>query len=60
MLRGRLLSRPLPDAASSVPALLRRTDVRMSPMTTVAGLAWVSVDALCGMNYEVYIFFNFS
>ncbi|XP_050351224.1 dorsal-ventral patterning protein Sog isoform X2 [Nymphalis io] len=56
MLRGRLLTRPLPDAASSGPALLRRTDVRMSPsINPVAGLAWLSVDALCGMNYEVVI-----
>ncbi|XP_041978998.1 dorsal-ventral patterning protein Sog isoform X2 [Aricia agestis] len=56
ILRGRLLSRSLPDSASEGPALLRRTDARMPPtITPVAGLAWVSVDNLCGVNYEVFI-----
>ncbi|CAG4956546.1 unnamed protein product [Colias eurytheme] len=56
LLRGRLLSRSLPDAAGSGPALLRRTDARLPPSATpVAGLAWVSVDALCGINYEVFV-----
>ncbi|XP_050680807.1 dorsal-ventral patterning protein Sog [Leptidea sinapis] len=56
ILRGRLLSRSLPDAASAGPALLRRTDARMpATLTPVAGLAWVSVDALCGLNYEIVL-----
>ncbi|XP_063825569.1 dorsal-ventral patterning protein Sog [Ostrinia nubilalis] len=56
VLRGRLMSRPLPDAAGSGPALLRRTDARQ-PVTAnpVAGLAWLSVDALCGLHYEVTV-----
>lgn len=54
ILRGRLLSRSLPDAASAGPALLRRTDARTpTTVTPMAGLAWVSVDALCGVHYEV-------
>lgn len=61
MLRGRLLSRPLPDTASAGPALLRRTDARMPPsINPVAGLVWLSVDALCGINYEVILSFLFS
>ncbi|XP_069359482.1 dorsal-ventral patterning protein Sog isoform X1 [Maniola hyperantus] len=56
MLRGRLLSRSLPDAASSGPALLRRTEARMPPsINPVAGLAWIAVDSLCGINYEVVV-----
>ncbi|XP_059052840.1 dorsal-ventral patterning protein Sog [Achroia grisella] len=56
LLRGRLVSRPLPDAANGGPALLKRTDA-LVPVTAnpVAGLAWVSVDALCGLHYEVVI-----
>lgn len=54
ILRGRLTSRPLPDAAGAGPALLRRTDARVpATATPVAGLAWLSVDALCGLHYEV-------
>ncbi|XP_045516979.1 dorsal-ventral patterning protein Sog [Pieris brassicae] len=55
LLRGRLLSRSLPDAAGAGPAVLKRTDARPAPSTIIAGLAWVSVDALCGINYEVTI-----
>ncbi|XP_026327487.1 dorsal-ventral patterning protein Sog [Hyposmocoma kahamanoa] len=56
ILRGRLTSRPLPDAAGSGPALLRRTDARVpATATPVAGLAWLSVDALCGLHYEVVV-----
>ncbi|XP_032516989.2 dorsal-ventral patterning protein Sog isoform X1 [Danaus plexippus] len=56
ILRGRLLSRPLPDAASEGPSLLRRTDARMPPtINPVAGLAWIAIDVLCGLNYEVVV-----
>lgn len=58
ILRGRLISRPLPDAASSGPALLRRTDARSpiaSGINTLAGIAWTSVDSLCGLHYEVLV-----
>ncbi|KAL4715900.1 hypothetical protein ACJJTC_013200 [Scirpophaga incertulas] len=56
ILRGRLLTRPLPDAAGGGPILLRRTDAR-TPVTAtpMAGLAWLSVDALCGLHYEVTV-----
>lgn len=52
MLRGRLTSKLLPDAAGGGPALLRRTSQIRIPMA-MAGLAWVSVDSLCGVYYEV-------
>ncbi|XP_068633387.1 dorsal-ventral patterning protein Sog [Battus philenor] len=56
ILRGRLLSRSLPDAAGGGPALLRRTDARTpTTVTPMAGLAWVSVDSLCGVQYEVTV-----
>ncbi|XP_061716121.1 dorsal-ventral patterning protein Sog isoform X1 [Cydia pomonella] len=59
ILRGRLTSRPLPDAAGEGPALLRRTDARAPVSATpVAGLAWLSVDALCGIHYEVVVTSN--
>ncbi|XP_013164867.1 PREDICTED: dorsal-ventral patterning protein Sog [Papilio xuthus] len=56
ILRGRLLSRSLPDAAGLGPALLRRTDARTpTTLTPMAGLAWLSVDSLCGIQYEVVV-----
>ncbi|GBP23181.1 Dorsal-ventral patterning protein Sog [Eumeta japonica] len=59
VLRGRLMTRPLPDAAGVGPALLRRTDARpvaaTSAATPPAGLAWLVVDALCGLHYEVIV-----
>lgn len=52
LLRGRLTSRMLPDAAGSGPALLRKTGQVRLPVN-MAGLAWLSVDSLCGLYYEV-------
>ncbi|XP_030040893.1 dorsal-ventral patterning protein Sog isoform X1 [Manduca sexta] len=54
ILRGRLTSRLMPDAAGSGPALLRRTSQVRVPMT-MAGLAWLSVDSLCGLYYEAVV-----
>lgn len=54
LLRGRLTSRLLPDAAGSGPGLLRRTGQVRLPVS-MAGLAWVSVDSLCGLYYETVI-----
>lgn len=54
------MSRPLPDSAGEGPALLKRTDAR-APMISlanpIAGLAWLSVDSLCGLHYEVRVIF---
>ncbi|XP_053609140.1 dorsal-ventral patterning protein Sog [Plodia interpunctella] len=55
LLRGRLVSRPVPDAAGGGPALLRRTETVLAADNPPAGLAWISVDALCGLHYEVVI-----
>lgn len=54
ILRGRLTSRLLPDAAGSGPALLRRTSETRLP-ANMAGLAWLSVDSLCGLYYETVV-----
>lgn len=54
ILRGRLTSRLMPDAAGSGPALLRRTTEARVP-NNMAGLAWLSVDSLCGLYYEAAV-----
>lgn len=54
VLRGRLISRPLPDTAGNGPVLLLLTEARGSVSATpLAGLAWISVDNMCSIHYEV-------
>lgn len=54
VIRGRLVSRPIADAMDlNGPTLLRRFET--SKPANVTGLAWISVDYECSIQWEVCI-----